>query len=195
MTTKTSKLLRKVSAAHTGFIFESARATAVADIKRAIVDEKQDRKVFERDFIGGLIAYRLFADLKLADALAKGKGIAGATSQGHKPKAGQAIRTPEEETAWEAARKQWYRCAKDAGIVKARKNAATPRKGKGGKPKAGKAKPVLALKPKNAAMANTQLLNMAQMASGYCAKHKTMVCDEASHAVANFLATMAKLAK
>lgn len=186
----------KTNTALSGYSFEGARATAVADIKRAILEEGQDKKQVELAFTGGLIAKRLFADLPRAEAIAKGKGIAGATSPGRKAKAGQAIRTADQETVWDSCRRQWTRCAKDAGVLKPRKpqgkRKAKPQ-GKGkGKPQGA---PKLALKPKDAAMANRQLLNMAQMASGYCAKYKATVSSEASKLAADFLAGMAKLCK
>jgi hypothetical protein len=191
--TKTSKLL-KANAALAGFTFEANRAEAIATLVRAIHDEKADIKQVRLDFIAGVVAFRLFPTLKLTEAIAKGKGIAGATSQGHEPKPGQAIRTAAEETAFDTAKRQWSRLGRDAGVIKPRAPKAKTGKAKTGKAKPA-AKPAIALKPKTAAMANTQLLNMAQMASGYCAKHKTLVCDEASHAVADFLAAMARIAK
>lgn len=188
-----SKKASRVDTAISGYEFEGARAKAVADIKRAIVDEKQERKQVELRFIGGLIAKRMFLDLPRKDALARGIGLAGATSPGRTPKAGQAVRSPEEDKVWDSCRKQWHRCAKDAGVVKPRKPSekkpAAQAKPKGGKKSAAQAK------PKSTADLNRMLLNMAQSASGLCAKHKSLACDEASHAVADFLSAMAKLAK
>ena len=189
-----SKKASRVDTAISGYEFEGARAKAVADIKRAIVDEKQERKQVELRFIGGLIAKRMFLDLPRKDALARGIGLAGATSPGRTPKAGQAVRSPEENTVWDSCRKQWHRCAKDAGIVKPRKPSEKPRKSSK-KPNGGKPGVKLVAKPKDAHAANLMLLNMAQMASGFCAKYKDTVSDEAKHATANYLAAMAKLAK
>jgi len=184
----------RTNIAASGFLFEAQRETAITDIKRAIHEEGQDVKQVRLDFMAGLIAYRLFPTAKLSEALAKGKGIAGATSAGHEPKAGQAVRTPEQETAFEAAKRQWSRLGRDAGVIKPRAKSKAPRKGDG-KPKADKPKASAPAKPKSAAAANMALLNMAQSASGYCSKHKSVVSAEASHAVADFLAAMAKLAK
>lgn len=189
----------KTNAAVSGFTFEGARAVVLADIKRAVLDEGQDVKAFGLDFTAGLIAKRLFADLPRDKAIAKGKGIMGATSAGHEAKAGQAIRSPEQETAWEAARKQWRRIGQEAGVLEKSKRKSAPRNGqtskrkpKGGKPSATSKSPA---KPKDAQSATLMLLNMAQSASAYCAKHKAVVSADASHAVADFLAAMAKLAK
>ena len=189
----------KTNAAVSGFTFEGARAVVLADVRRAIQDEGQDVKAFGLDFTAGLIAKRLFSDLPRDKAIAKGKGIMGATSAGREAKAGQAVRTPDEETAWEAARKQWRRIGQEAGVLEARKanpktkgDGKATRKTKGGKPSAAPKSPA---KPKDAQSATLMLLNMAQSASAYCAKHKAVVSADASHAVADFLAAMAKLAK
>mgnify|MGYP000231553579 CR=1 FL=1 len=89
----------KTNAAVSGYVFEGARAVVLADVRRAIQDEGQDVKAFGLDFTAGLIAKRLYVDLPRDKAIAKGKGIMGATSAGHEPKAGQAVRTPEQEAA------------------------------------------------------------------------------------------------
>lgn len=185
----------KTDVAVSGYEFEGARAKAVADITRAVRDEGQDVKQVALRFIGGLIAKRIFSDLPRAAGLAKGIGIAGSVSPGRTPKAGQAVRSADVETVWDSCRRQWTRCAKDAGVLKARKPSAKAKKPKA--QKQGKSKPAAKAlaKPKDAASANLALLNMAQSASGYCKKHETVICAEASHAVANFLAAMAKLAK
>lgn len=182
----------KTDVAVSGYELEGSRAKAVADISRAVNDEGQDKKQVELRFVGGLIAKRLFPDLPRKDALAKGIGLAGATSPGREPKAGQAVRTEAQQPAWEASRKQWTRCAQEAGVVERK-----PRAPKDKKPKAGKAgkKPAATPKPKSAADLNRMLLNMAQSASGLCAKYKPLASDTASHAVAEFLSAMAKLAK
>ena len=183
----------KTDIAVSGYEFEGARAKAVADITRAVREEGQDVKQVALRFIGGLIAKRLFSDLPRKDGLAKGIGIAGAVSPGRTPKAGQAIRSADVETVWDSCRRQWTRCAKDAGVLKPRKPSTKTKKPKA--QKQGKPAAKAPAKPKDAASANLALLNMAQSASGYCKKYETVVSDEASHAVANFLAAMAKLAK
>lgn len=187
----------KTNAAVAGYVFAGQKAIAIAAIQQAITVEKQEYKTVRKDFVAGHVAKTLFPALSQSQAIAKAKGVCGNCQPDKTPKAGQAKRTPEEHTAVRAADQAWSRIGRDAGVIEPRNaNPKTNKKTKGGKKaKGGKPAAKAIAAPKDKASANLALLNMAQSASGYCSKHKALVSDEASHAVADFLAAMARIAK
>lgn len=182
--------------ANAGYIFAGHKATAIAHIQNAIRVEKQDYKQVRKDFVAGHVAKELYPDLTQAQAIAKAKGVCGNCAPDREAKAGQAKRTQVEHDAVRAADQAWSRIGRDAGVIKPKAGGTKKRKGgKAKQAKGGKPATKAPATPKNAAAANLALMNMAQSASAYCAKHKGVVSDAASHAAADFLAAMAKLAK
>ena len=176
-----------------GYVFASARDIAIADIKRAILDEKQDYKRVRNDFVAGQMAKALFPDLKRAEAIAKAKGVLGMAGHGRTPKAGQAVRDASQEQAYTNARQWWSSASRDAGVAKPRK--AAPRNAKKAKkaaPKAKGAAPKMTQpKVKSAAEATAHVLNMAKMISGFVAKNRDVVSPELSALVADFVGKVA----
>lgn len=192
------KAIAAQAVAKAGYLFAAHKAEAIATLRQAVEVEKRDPKALRTDFIGGYVAYALWPMENVAQAIAKGKGVVGAAGAGREAKAGQAVRSTEEEAAYTAGRQAWSRMAREAGVVadtrggaRKVKKAAKPAK----KPAKGKPQTLDMPKVKDAAGANAHLLNMAKMASGFVAKNRDLVSPEASAAVADFVAKMAAIAK
>lgn len=200
MTNTTQKSIKATIAAQavakSGYLFAAHKAEAIATLKHAVEVEKRDAKAMRTDFIGGYIAYALWPTENVAKAIAKGKGIVGAAGAGREAKAGQAVRTDAEETAYAAGRQAWSRMAREAGVIAdTRGGARTAKKAAKKVAKPAKGKVLENPKVSSAVAAHAHLLNMAKMASGFVAKNREQVSPEASTAVADFVAKMAAIAK
>lgn len=198
MTNSLKKAIAAQAVAKSGYLFAAHKAEAIATLKHAVEVEKRDAKAMRTDFIGGYIAYALWPTENVAKAIAKGKGVVGAAGAGREPKAGQAVRSADEETAYAAGRQAWSRMAREAGVIADPRGGARTVKKPAKKPAKGKAAKGKVLdnpKVTDAAGAHAHLLNMAKMASGFVAKNRDHVSPEASAAVADFVAKMAAIAK
>lgn len=191
------KALAANAVAMAGYMFAAGEGDAIAALKNAVKTEKRDFKAVRLDFVGGQIGRKLWPTETPLKAIAKGKGVVGAAGEGRKPKAGQAVRTAEEETEYTNARQWFSRLARKAGIVTDEKRGGARTTKQAKKPGKGKGKAQVLAMPavKDTAAAHAHLLNMAKMASGFVAKNGALVSPEASAAVADFVAKMATIAK
>jgi hypothetical protein len=148
MSTKSKKVLKSTvilqDVAGTSYDAGMSYTAAVEAVRKAFHDEGRKYDALRIDSIGGRIGSRFYASLDRETAIAKRKGIAGACKNGGTPKAGQAVRTVEEQDAFGAAATWFSRVCADAGVS----NPEGRKKKSGGrKPGKGKGKPEAAPAP------------------------------------------------
>lgn len=204
MTTQKQKKAATVSAIAIA-AFDAGRAEGnVIDVIKAAIAAGASKAEVAVEFRAGRIADLIFkragkpkvTEAERNAAIKRGLAIVAACEPGRTPKAGQAVRTEEDQALFEPTKRWWSRTGRDAGVIEPRKSSPRNEEKQPPKPPKGEPKPItLPKKPKSPKVAFDAVRNLSHLLAAFCKQQHKLLPVEVIAKCNGLAVELDKLAK